>query len=98
MKSYNYAWLYNHELDAYIFCFKVNNRQEHAVIFKKDHAGVLLQKEYALTPFTIAITHKDFGVLKETNPVFMFNNIEIAKNEVAGWQGRHESSLKSFIN
>lgn len=85
VKNYNYAWLYNQELDAYIFCFKINNQQEHAVIFKKDHAGVLLQEKFAFSPFTVAITHKDFETLREKDPVFMLNDIEISRSESAGW-------------
>jgi hypothetical protein len=85
VKSYDYTWLYNQELDAYIFCFKVNKQSEHAVIFKKDHAGVLLQEEFAFKPFTIAITHKDLGTISEKDPVFLLNDIEISRSEIAGW-------------
>jgi hypothetical protein len=85
VNSYDYAWLYDQELDAYIFCFKINNKSENAIMFKKDHAGVLLQEECALNPFTIVITDKGFENLRETDPVFQLNNIEMKRSEVAGW-------------
>jgi hypothetical protein len=85
VNSYDYAWLYDQELDAYIFCFKINNKTEHAIIFRKDHAGILLQEEFALKPFTLVITHKDLEALTENDPVFTLNDIEMKRSEIAGW-------------
>ncbi|MDP4085864.1 MAG: hypothetical protein Q8934_14755 [Bacillota bacterium] len=85
IESFHYAWLYSQDLDAYIFCFKINNKQEHAVIFKRDHAGVLLQQEFAFSPFTIVVTHKDLNTLTEKDPVLMLSDIELSKNDGAGW-------------
>lgn len=85
VKSYEYAWLFNKELDAYIFCFKINKQFEQAVIFKQEHAGILLKEEFANKPFTIAITDKQFTDLKENDPVFMLQKIELKKHENAGW-------------
>lgn len=85
VKSYEYAWLYNNELDAYVFCFRINNKSEQAIIFKRDHAGVLLNETFAYSPFSVAITHKDFAYLTEKDPVFMLNNIELTRHVSAGW-------------
>lgn len=85
VNSYDYAWLYDQELEAYIFCFKINNKSESAVIFQRDHAGILLQEEFALKPFTVVITEKDFEHLSENDPVFQLDNIEMVKSDTAGW-------------
>jgi hypothetical protein len=85
VEKYSYAWLYDQELEAYIFCFNINNKIEEAVIFKKDHAGVLLQEKFAANPFTIIITHKDFETLHEKDLVFTLEGIEMKRSEIAGW-------------
>lgn len=85
VKSYDYAWLYNQELDAYIFCFRLNNKLEQGIIFQKDHAGILLRDELALKSFTIAITDKELETLNEREPVFMLGDILWTRSEIANW-------------
>jgi hypothetical protein len=86
INNYDYAWLYNQELDAYIFCFRINHKFEHGVIFQKEHAGILLQDdEFASNPFTIAVTDKELENLKEEDSVFMLKDIILKKSKIASW-------------
>jgi hypothetical protein len=76
VNSYEYAWLYDEDIDGYIFCFKINKKFEQAFI---------LLEEYANKPFTVAITHKEFATIGERDPVFMLKNIELKRNENDNW-------------
>lgn len=85
LQNLEYVWLYNPEIDAYIFCFRINHKFEHAIIFQKDHAGMFLQNELVNKPFQVIITHRDFDTLRETDPVFKLNDIVFTRHKSAGW-------------
>ncbi|MDF0726489.1 hypothetical protein PY093_07140 [Cytobacillus sp. S13-E01] len=85
MLTYDYAWLYNKELDAYIFCFKVSNGKEFGVIFQARHAGRLLLDQQAYEAFTITITDQSFEDITEESEYLTFSNITLSRQTIAGW-------------
>ncbi|MGO4890056.1 hypothetical protein ACJ2A9_20105 [Anaerobacillus sp. MEB173] len=83
--SYHYAWLYDKNLNAYIFCFRLDHGEERAVIFHAEHAGVLLTEEMAYQSFQIAITDASFENLTEKTSYLLLNEIELQRELAAGW-------------
>lgn len=83
--KFDYAWLYNKEIDAYIFCFKLSNGQEYAIFFQVDHAGRLLMDQNAYEEFSIVLTDKAFNVLTEDSEFITLSNIRLVRQPIAGW-------------
>lgn len=85
METYDYAWLFNKELDAYIFCFKLSSGREFGVIFEAGHAGRLLLDPQAYEAFTITITNLAFEDVTEESEYLTFSNITLSRQTIAGW-------------
>lgn len=85
VSTFDYAWLYSSELDAYIFCFRLPSGLEFGVIFHSKHAGKLLLDTQAYDTFTITITDKPFNELTEDSHYISFPNIIINRQPSAGW-------------
>jgi len=83
--TFDYAWVFNVELDAYILCIRVNRIQEFAVIFQKEHAGQLLKGSEITQPFSFVITTKSFEELEEDDSYYEFPSIEFTKYNKAPW-------------
>ncbi len=82
--SFDFAWLFDSVIDAYIFCFQIEN-QEFAIVFQFKHAGKLLLEREAYETFSIAITSTEFQVMKEETPYLYLTNITLNRQPVAGW-------------
>lgn len=82
--SFDFAWLYNESLNAYIFCFKINN-QEYAIIFERDHAGMLLLESEAEDSFAIAITDIPFEEINENTNYLLLPNIHLKRHIKENW-------------
>ncbi|MFD1739271.1 hypothetical protein ACFSCX_22580 [Bacillus salitolerans] len=85
VNQFDYAWLFDPAINAYIFCFQINSKAEHAVIFQFEHAGRLLLETEAYERFSIAITSEEFKHIKEETPYLFFENISINRQPLAGW-------------
>lgn len=85
VSTFDYAWLYSKDIDAYIFCFRLPSGVEFGVIFHAQHAGKLLVDTPAYDTFTIAITDKPFAELTEGSNFISFPNIVINRQTIAGW-------------
>lgn len=83
--TFDYTWLYDKELDAYIFCFRLQDDQEFAVLFQKEHAGILLMKSEANNEFTVVITDQPFNDLTEESRFISLPNILLERQKIAGW-------------
>ncbi|MFT4414932.1 hypothetical protein ACLM5H_13815 [Fredinandcohnia humi] len=82
---FDYAWLYDEELDAYIFCFRLQNQQEYAILFQKEHAGRLLIEQVAYEEFSIVLTDQPFEMIKEETPHVTLSKISLKRQTIAGW-------------
>ncbi|MBM7660470.1 hypothetical protein JOC85_001242 [Bacillus mesophilus] len=82
--KFDYAWLFDSSINAYIFCFRVNEK-EYAVIFQFNHAGKFLLEREAYESFSIAITGVEFSVMTEHTPYALFQPITLNRQPVAGW-------------
>lgn len=85
VSTFDYAWLYSKEIDAYIFCFRLPSGMEFGVIFHANHAGRLLLDAQAYEAFTITITDKPFNELTIDSQFISFPNIFINRQSIAGW-------------
>ncbi|MCH1625371.1 hypothetical protein [Fredinandcohnia quinoae] len=83
--TFDYTWLYHEELDAYIFCFRLQNDKEFAILFQKDHAGMLLMEGEAYEEFTLVITDQDFKKLNDDSKYITLSNISLDRQKIAGW-------------
>lgn len=84
-EGYRYAWMYDREGDAYIFCFRLVNGTERAIAFAKDHGGLLLQDGRAYETFSILITDRELSGVKEETPMLLLRNIRLKRHPLAGW-------------
>jgi hypothetical protein len=85
--KFDYAWLYNQEINAYIFCFRLKGLQqiEKTIIFHEEHAGILIKDENAFKHFDISITSEHLeDVNEETNYLYL-PNITITRHPAASW-------------
>jgi hypothetical protein len=82
--EFDYAWLFDSTINAYIFCFRIESR-EYAVIFQFQHAGKLLLEREAYEPFSIAITATQFSTMTEYTPYLLLQPIALNRQPVAGW-------------
>jgi hypothetical protein len=85
VSTFDYAWLYSKEIDAYIFCFRLPSGMEFGVIFHANHAGKLLLDAQAYDKFTITITDKPFNAITEDSNYISFRDIVINRQSIAGW-------------
>jgi hypothetical protein len=85
INQYDYAWLFNPDTNAYIFCFQLNKEGEYAVVFQFEHAGKLLLVKEAYNSFSIAITSKRFDEITEETQYVFFSNVAINRQPMAGW-------------
>src|SRR5690606_26977257 len=83
--KFDYTWLYNKELEAYIFCFRIQNEDEYAIIFHREHAGRLLLEKEAYGEFTLIITDLPFDQLNENSPLLRLPKISLDRQSSAGW-------------
>jgi hypothetical protein len=85
--KFDYAWLYNQELNAYIFCFRIQGLQqiEKAIIFHEEHAGLLIKDENANKPFDLFITSEQLEEMDEDTTYLHFPNIAITRHPAASW-------------
>jgi hypothetical protein len=83
--KYSYAWLYEKEMEAYIFCVQVNNRDEFGVIFSREEAGQLLLDAEAYGEFTVIICKEAFDQLEDDTPFLTFPKISLTRSVLAGW-------------
>ncbi|WP_246941371.1 hypothetical protein [Bacillus pinisoli] len=81
---FDYAWLFDRNLNAYIFCFRIEE-EEHAIIFQFTHAGKLLMEKEAYDSFAIAITGAEFSEMTEHTPYLLLPSIQLNRQPVAGW-------------
>lgn len=79
--KFDYAWLQNQELNAYIFCFRIQgvHQIEKAIIFHEDHAGLLLKEPYAHQAFDILITSVPLDEVKDDTKYLYLPNITIKR-------------------
>ncbi|MBU8905276.1 hypothetical protein [Desertibacillus haloalkaliphilus] len=84
-ESYRYAWLYDKENDAYIFCFQFDDGFERAVLFQREHAGILLTEAAAYEMFTIVISDQAFDKIDEQTVLLELPQIKITRMMSAGW-------------
>ncbi|WP_456277936.1 hypothetical protein [Bacillus sp. AK128] len=82
--NFDYAWLFDASMNAYIFCFQIEEK-EHAIIFQFNHAGKFLLEREAYEPFSIAITGSDFSNMTEHTPYLLLRPIQLNRQPVAGW-------------
>lgn len=85
VKAYDYAWLFDKQQNSYIFCFRLHSGVEKAILFQANYAGRLLLEPEAYQKFTIAITNQDFNQLTDESDYLLLENIELARQSVAGW-------------
>jgi len=83
--KYSYAWLYEKEMDAYIFCVQINNRDEFGLLFSREEAGQLLLDADAYGEFTVVICEEAFDQLEEDTPFLTFPKISLTRSVQAGW-------------
>lgn len=82
--SFDYAWLFDASINAYIFCFRLME-EEYAVIFQFNHAGKFLLEREAYEPFSIAITGVEFTEMTEHTPYLLLQTVQLNRQPVAGW-------------
>lgn len=85
VESFQYVWMYDRLEDAYLLCIKVNDRIEKAIAFAKDHAGLLLTKEYAYQAFPLLITIEPLDQFTEKTAYLYLPNIALKRHPKAGW-------------
>lgn len=83
--KYSYAWLYEKEMDAYIFCVQINNHDEFGILFSRDEAGQLLLDADAYGEFTVVLCKEAFDQLEEETPFLNFPKISLTRSVLAGW-------------
>jgi hypothetical protein len=79
-KGFQYVWMYDRVENAYLFCFKLANQFEKAIVFPHDHAGLLLKDERALTPFSIVLS-----TTEDSRAYLHLDNISFKRHPKAGW-------------
>ncbi|MFZ3589375.1 hypothetical protein ACOI1C_08865 [Bacillus sp. DJP31] len=84
IESYDYTWLFESSIDAYIFCFRLENK-EFALVFQFKHAGKLLLEPDAYETFSMAITSTNFQSMTENTPYLLLPHISLNRQPVAGW-------------
>jgi hypothetical protein len=82
--SFDYTWLYDKAINAYIFCFKINAEKEYAVIFQNEHAGQLLITEEAADEFSIALTAFPFEELTDESTYLYLPKIILNRHTTTG--------------
>jgi hypothetical protein len=80
-----YAWMYDREQDAYLFCFRVADGGEKAIAFISDHAGLLLKDENSLDVFTMMIMDRPLQEVNSSKSVFLIEKVQLVRHPVAGW-------------
>lgn len=85
VQSFDYAWLYDSTLKAYIFCFKLSDGTEKAVIFEANHAGLLLTDLQSYETFALAITHQSLERLDDQTSMLFLPGIDLHRSLTAGW-------------
>lgn len=85
INKYSYAWLYEKEMDAYIFCARINNKDEFGVLFPREEAGRLLLEADAYGEFNVVICKEAFEHLEDDTPFNAFSNISLNRSVLAGW-------------
>ena len=83
--KYSYAWLYEKEMDAYIFCVQINNRDEFGILFSREEAGQLLLDADAYGEFTVVMCKEAFDQLEEDTPSLILSKISLTRSVLAGW-------------
>ena len=83
--KFDYSWLYDETINAYIFCFKLNGEKESAIVFQSEHAGQLLITEEAVKEFSIAITEAPFEQLTDQSTYLYLPKISLNRHLSAGW-------------
>lgn len=83
--SFDYMWLYDRDLKAYIFCFRLSDGAENAVLFQREHAGILLTDTSAYEPFHMAVTNHALDEVNDETDLFFLPNIQLQRSPVAGW-------------
>lgn len=85
IEALQYVWMYDRLEDAYLLCFKINNKIEKAIAFAKEHAGLLLTHQHAYQPFSILITSDSLENSNEKTPYFYLPKVELKRHPKAGW-------------
>lgn len=77
INTFDYAWLYDDKLKAYIFCFRINGDRtiEKAIIFQNEHAGILLKDPLIEVPFDLIIVSEPLEELTEQTELLSFQGI-----------------------
>ncbi|MCF6094711.1 hypothetical protein L1765_12140 [Microaerobacter geothermalis] len=82
---YEYAWLFDKDQNAYIFCFRLADGTERAIIFQRDHAGLLLLESPAYEPFHIWITSEELQDVEERTPLLQLKDVTLDRSVEAKW-------------
>lgn len=85
VEGYEYVWMYDRSNDAYLFCFRLKEKQEYAIAFPREHAGILLKDKRAYEPFNLLITSQPLSDSDSLSPCFLFRNVELKRHPQAGW-------------
>jgi hypothetical protein len=83
--AFDYAWLYDNSLKAYILCFRLQDGTERAILFQEEHAGKLLTDSPAYETFTVAISDQSLEVLCDDTPFLILPDIQLKRSLAAGW-------------
>ncbi len=83
-EGFEYVWLYDRSNDAYLFCFRLDEKREYSIAFAKEHAGLLLKDKRACNSFNLLVTARPLSE-QNLNPCFLFRNVELKRHPQAGW-------------
>ncbi len=84
IESFDYAWLFESSINAYIFCFRID-QEEYAILFQFEHAGKFLLDPEAYESFGVAITSTEFHNIAENTPYLLLQPINLNRQPLAGW-------------
>ncbi|MCS1352170.1 hypothetical protein [Mechercharimyces sp. CAU 1602] len=84
--GYEFAWLYDHGADAYLFCFRLPDKTEWAIVFPKDHAGQLLRDGRAYESFCLLLLAGEIKDLEQNQTrMMLLRDISLKRHPQAGW-------------
>ncbi|MCA1032414.1 hypothetical protein LCL95_15370 [Bacillus timonensis] len=85
VETFDYTWLYQKDMDAYIFCFRLSNGIEKAIIFQQEFAGKMLLKSEAYDVFSVAVIKQSFQDVSDDSEYLYLPAVTISRQSIAGW-------------
>lgn len=85
VEGFEYTWMYDRANNAYLFCFRLDQRKEYAIAFAKEHAGILLTDDRAHGKFSLLITAHLLQGAHDLKPCFLFQDVSLKRHPQAGW-------------